>query len=43
MRDCRFSGRMFGKEIADLAGWSEGREIADFDLVGGDVGERLQI
>ena len=51
-RDCRFNGREWGREIADLVGGSGGRdcrfsgrwcgrEIAD--LVGGGVGERLQI
>ena len=41
-RDCRFNGREWRREIADLAGGSEGRKIAD--LVGGRWwGERLQL
>ena len=40
-RDCRFSGRQWGREIADLVGGDWEREIAD--LVGGSGGEKLQI
>ena len=42
-RDCRFSGREWGREIADLlvVYWEElGRDVAD--LLGGIGGARLQ-